>query len=76
MFQAKSSQKTIAKRTGVLLPYLERLPNKNQDFFLKTLETLRTFKNAVAEVKSQKNVDEKAFYRLVNTLNESLTKLE
>ncbi len=76
LFQAKRNQKTMNKRTGMLLPFLERLPNKNQDFFLRTLEALFAFKQAISAIESWWNTDEKAFFRLIDTLNTSLKALE
>ncbi len=76
IFQAKRNQKIMDKRTGILLPYLEQLPEKNQDFFLRTLEALKIFKQSVADIQSSWAPDEKAFYRFINTLNTSLTALE
>jgi hypothetical protein len=52
IFQAKRNQKIMDKRTGILLPYLEQLPEKNQDFFLRTLEALKIFKQSVADIQS------------------------
>lgn len=76
IFQAKRNQKTMAKRTWVLLPYLEKLPEKNKEFFLQTLDALKTFKQSLSEIETPWNQNEKDFYRLIDTLNDSLSRLE